>query len=153
LHFRIDKNPSFTVQGEKRTQFLYTNENGDQILYLRLTAVYQLYNKEATTREGIDVIGISTIRNYFHSCKEFIGLIKGKRFGKAGSQSCYAFNYTMMRNKGLLNLIEDNSVYTKETGEMSSPEAVIPNTTITPSKATTETPLKETPDKPDELPF
>ncbi|MDD7912957.1 toprim domain-containing protein [Polaribacter sp. MSW5] len=143
LHFRIDKNTDFKVQGEKRTQFTHKNENNDQILYLRLNAVYQLYNKEATTREGVDVIGISTIRNYLHSTKEFIGLIKGKRFGKAGSPSCYAINYTALKSKGLLNLIEDNSLYEKEKGEAVAAEPQL----------AAQSANKPQGEEPDDLPF
>lgn len=110
FHYRIDKDISFKVMGEKRTEWVYENQERQQILYLRLKSVYQFYNKEATTREGVDVIGQTTLRHYFKSRPYFIGLIKGKRFGKAGSPSCYAFNYTMMKDKGLINLIEDTSV-------------------------------------------
>lgn len=108
--FRIDRDLDFKVVGEKRKEFNYNNESRHQILYLRLKSVYQYYNKEASTREGVDVIGQTTLRNYFKSRPYFIGLIKGKRFGKAGTQSCYAFNYTMMAEKGLITLKEDLSV-------------------------------------------
>lgn len=112
--FIISKDASFKVLGEKRSESVFTNDAGDKILYLRLKSVYQFYNKEASTREGVDVIGQTTIRNYFKSCPEFIGLIRGKRFGTAGSQSCYAFNYTMLEEKGLATLEEDNSPAEKE---------------------------------------
>ena len=109
--FRIDREAQFKIIGEKRSESIYENQERHQILYLRLKSVYQYYNKEATTREGVDVIGQTTLRHYFKSRPYFIGLIKGKRFGTAGTQSCYAFNYTMMKDKGLVTLIEDNSLF------------------------------------------
>ncbi|WP_052503493.1 DNA primase [Lacinutrix sp. Hel_I_90] len=107
--FAIRRDIDFKILGEKRKEIVHKNEKGDQILYLRLKSVYQFYNKEASTREGVDVIGQTTIRHYFKSRPEFIGLVKGHRFGKAGTQSCYAFNYTMMVKKGLVTLEEDLS--------------------------------------------
>lgn len=109
--FVIGKDVSFKILGEKRKETVYDNQERNEILYLRLKSVYQFYNKEASTREGVDVIGQTTIRNYFKSRPYFIGLIKGKRFGAAGSQSCYAFNYTMMVEKGLITLKEDTSPF------------------------------------------
>ncbi len=107
--FVIDNEIDIKILGEKRKEIIHKNANGDQILYLRLKSVYQYYNKEATTREGVDVIGETTLRNYFKSRPYFIGLIKSKRFKTAGSQSCYAFNYTMMKDKGLVFLEKDES--------------------------------------------
>lgn len=113
--FVIARDLQFKVIGEKRSEFVHENqEQRDQILYLRLKSVYQFYNKEATTREGVDVLNQTTLRNYFKSRPYFIGLIKGKRFGTAGTQSCYAFNYTMMVEKGLLTLEEDKTGITNE---------------------------------------
>ena len=111
--FVIGRDLSFKIIGEKRSESVYDNQERNQILYLRLKSVYQFYNKEASTREGVDVIGQTTIRHYFKSRPYFIGLIKGKRFGTAGTQSCYAFNYTMMVEKGLVTLEEDNSLFKK----------------------------------------
>lgn len=111
--FVIGRDLSFKIIGEKRSESVYDNQERNQILYLRLKSVYQFYNKEASTREGVDVIGQTTIRHYFKSRPYFIGLIKGKRFGTAGTQSCYAFNYTMMVEKGLVTLEEDTSLFKK----------------------------------------
>ncbi|MCH2194405.1 MAG: hypothetical protein MK119_09775, partial [Kordia sp.] len=107
--FVIDRKISITLIGEKRKPFEYKNDTRKQILYLRLKSVYQFYNKEVTKREGVDIIGQTTIRHYFKSRPYFIGLVKGKRFGKSGSQSCYAFDYSMMVEKGLVTLEEDKS--------------------------------------------
>ena len=111
--FVIGRDLSFKIIGEKRSESVHENQERNQILYLRLKSVYQFYNKEASTREGVDVIGQTTIRHYFKSRPYFIGLIKGKRFGTAGTQSCYAFNYTMMVEKGLVTLEEDTSLFKK----------------------------------------
>ena len=105
--FVIDRSITVSCVGEKRKPFSYENQERKQILYLRLKSVYQFYNKEVTKREGVDVIGQTTIRYYFKSRPYFIGLVKGKRFGKSGSQSCYAFDYSMMVEKGLVTLEED----------------------------------------------
>jgi hypothetical protein len=107
--FKIDGAIEFKIIGEKKEPKTYNNENRDQILYLRLTSVYQFYNKEVTKREGVDVIGQTTIRQYFKSRSYFIGLVKGTRFGDTGSQSCYAFNYTAMKDLGLITLQKDLS--------------------------------------------
>ena len=130
--FVIGRDLSFKIIGEKRSESVYDNQERNQILYLRLKSVYQFYNKEASTREGVDVIGQTTIRHYFKSRPYFIGLIKGKRFGTAGTQSCYAFNYTMMVEKGLVTLEEDTSLFKKAEDTASE---------------------KPTNDEPDDLPF
>ena len=63
----------------------------------------QLYHKEVSTREGIEVIGENTPRNYFKSKKYYIGSVKSHRFEDT-STSAYVFNYTMMHENGILNL-------------------------------------------------
>lgn len=118
------------VEKEPKT---WVNEGRRQILYLRLKTVYQYYNKEVTKREGVDVIGETTIRQYFKSRSYFIGLVKGTRFGKAGTQSCYAFDYTAMKEQNLLTLQEDNSVE--------------------PPNATETAPVQKLKEEQDDLPF
>lgn len=107
--FDVNRAVSFKIMESKKSETLYKNVNGDEILYLRLKSVYQHYQLETSKREGVDVIGQTTLRHYFKSRPYFIGLVRAKRFGKAGSSSCYAFNYTMMRAKGLVSLEEDIS--------------------------------------------
>jgi hypothetical protein len=68
-----------------------------------LNAVHQLYHKEVSTREGVDVIGENTLKNYFKSKKYFIGSVKSMRFEDT-STSAYVFDYDMMINGGVLNL-------------------------------------------------
>lgn len=106
--FKISKKPEFKIFGAESTWEPYKNENGKNILFLRLKMVYQHYNKEASKREGVEVIGQTTIRQYFKSRSYFIGLVKSERFGDAGPQSCYAFDYDAMKELGLLSLIKDS---------------------------------------------
>lgn len=104
--FVIDQSVSFKIVGEKRSLTVHHNDTQSRILFLRLKSVYQHYNKEVTKREGVDVIGQTTLRHYFKSRPYFIGLVKSKYFKELGGQppSCYAFNYDMMVAKGLVNL-------------------------------------------------
>ena len=82
----------------------WKNTTNSDILYLRLNAVHQLYWKEVSTREGVDVIGENTLRNYFKSKKYFIGTKKSMNFEDT-STSAYIFNYSMMEAQGILNLV------------------------------------------------
>lgn len=107
--FKLTQPIEFKILGEKRSEHVYKNPERKKILFLRLKTVYQHYNKEVTKREGIDVIGQTTLRQYFKSRNYFIGLVKAIRFGKVGSQSCYAFDYTAMQDLGLITLEEDNT--------------------------------------------
>lgn len=75
-----------------------------RILYLRLNAVHQLYHKEVSTRDSVEVIGENTLKNYFRSKKYFIGSVKSKRFEDM-STSAYLFDYDMMHDSNILNLI------------------------------------------------
>jgi len=105
--FKIESPLEVKIVGEKRQQETIRNENRKQILFLRLKSVYQWYNKEVTKREGVDVIGETTIRQYFKSRGYFLGLVKGTRFSKAGTQSCYAFDYDAMKELNLITLDGD----------------------------------------------
>ncbi|MGB5818843.1 MAG: DNA primase [Saonia sp.] len=107
--FKIAEPIEFKIMAEKRTELLYHNEPRKRILFLRTKSVYQFYNKEVTKREGVDVIGETTLRQYFKSRGYFIGGVKATRFGKAGSHSCYAFDYDAMTKQGLINLQRDET--------------------------------------------
>lgn len=107
--FKIESPLDVKILGENKSHETWQNEGRRQVLFLRLKSVYQYYNKEVTKREGVDVIGQTTLRQYFKSRSYFIGLVKGTRFGKAGSQSCYAFDYTAMQDMNLITLTQDNS--------------------------------------------
>jgi hypothetical protein len=82
-------------------------------LYLRLNAVHQLYHKEVSTREGVDVIGENTLRNYFKSKKYFIGAVRSHRFNDTAT-SAYIFDYDMMEHAGVLNLIREKVDFNPE---------------------------------------
>ena len=103
-HYKVDKFDTVSLQtrkGEKPHE--WKNTNRDQLLFLRLNAVHQLYHKEVSTREGAEVIGENTLRNYFKSKKYYVGSVKSHRFDDT-STSAYVFNYTMMKENGILNL-------------------------------------------------
>lgn len=103
-HFVIDTPQKLNFQtrkGEKEME--WPNIERKQVLLLRLNAVHQLYHKEVSTREGTEVIGESTLRNYFKSKKYFLGAVKSYRFDDT-STSAYVFDYTMMYESGVLNL-------------------------------------------------
>lgn len=103
-HFVIDMPVKLSFQtrkGEKDN--LWENKERKEVLLLRLNAVHQLYHKEVSTREGTDVIGENTLRNYFKSKKYFLGSVKSHNFDDT-STSAYAFDYSMMHEGGVLNL-------------------------------------------------
>jgi DNA primase catalytic core len=116
MHFIIDTPTAVSFQtrkGEKDN--VWENKNRTQVLFLRLNAVHQLYHKEVSTREGTEVIGENTLRNYFKSKKYFLGSVKSHRFDDT-STSAYAFDYSMMHEGGVLNLIrkvEKQSIFDK----------------------------------------
>ncbi|WP_324069068.1 MAG: DNA primase [Flavobacterium sp.] len=106
-HFIIDKPASLKLQGRKgEKEIEWTNDNRKRVLFLRLNAVHQLYHKEVSTREGVDVIGENTLRNYFKSKKYFIGAVRSHRFSDTAT-SAYIFDYDMMEASGILNLIRN----------------------------------------------
>jgi DNA primase len=107
MHFKIDKFDTLMLQtrkGEKDRE--WKNTDRKQILLLRLNAVHQLYHKEVSTREGVDVIGENTLRNYFKSKKYYIGAVKSHNFLDT-STSAYVFDYSMMESGGILNLLRN----------------------------------------------
>jgi DNA primase len=108
-HFIIDTPISLKLQGRKgEKEIEWTNDNKKRVLYLRLNAVHQLYHKEVSTREGVDVIGENTLRNYFKSKKYFIGAVRSHRFSDTAT-SAYIFDYDMMEASGILNLIRSKA--------------------------------------------
>ena len=107
LHFKIEKPIDVKYLHSKDETREWTNPSrSKQVLFLRLNAVHQDYVKEVTKREGVEVIGETTLRNYFKSRPYFIGLVKAKRFEK-GVFSCYAFDYEIMQNGNTVTLHED----------------------------------------------
>ncbi len=122
--FVIDTPIEVTVNPKKGAKEKYKNHERNQILYLRLSSVHQEYHIEVSKRDGVDVIGEATIRNYFKSKKYFIAQKHGHRFND-GVKSCYLFNYTAMVKQGILNLdtddAEDNP-FTDNTNQESNSE-------------------------------
>ncbi len=105
--FIIETPLSVNIQGRKgEAPTELKNTNKDQYLFLRLNAVHQLYHKEVSTREGVEVIGENTLKNYFRSKRYFIGSVKSKRFEDT-STSAYVFNYTQMHESNILNLTRE----------------------------------------------
>ena len=107
IHFKIDTPQTLLLQSRKgEKDHVWNNSDREQILMLRLNAVHQLYHKEVSTREGAELIGENTLRNYFKSKKYFIGAVKSHRFDDT-STSAYVFHYTMMHEGGVLNLLRN----------------------------------------------
>jgi DNA primase catalytic core len=105
FHFMIDTPVTLKLQGRKNEESeIWNNDKRVQVMYLRLNAVHQLYHKEVSTRDGVDVIHENTLRNYFKSKKYFLGSVKSVHFDDT-STSAYVFNYTMMHENGILNLL------------------------------------------------
>ena len=116
-HFIIDTPPSLKLQGRKgEKEIEWTNDQRKRVLFLRLNAVHQLYHKEVSTREGVDVIGENTLRNYFKSKKYFIGAVRSHRFSDTAT-SAYIFDYDMMEASGILNLIRNKDNFNPEPSE------------------------------------
>ena len=104
IHYKVDTPLTLNLQTRKgEKDFVWKNNDRVDVIYLRLNAIHQLYHKEVSTREGIEVIGENTLRNYFKSKKYYIGSVKSHRFEDT-STSAYVFNYTMMHENGILNL-------------------------------------------------
>lgn len=101
--YEIEKAYSIVYVPKKNEKATYTNTAGDKILFLDFSKVHQDYHKEVTKRQGEEVIGQTTIRNYLKSKKYFIGLYSSRRM-ESRSSSGYAFNYSMMERMGILNL-------------------------------------------------
>ncbi|RZJ71102.1 DNA primase [Flavobacterium sp.] len=113
--FKIDSPISIKVQTRKgeadREVQLYGQT---KVLFLRLNVLHQAYHKEISTRQGAEVIGEGTLKNYFRSKKYFLGSVKSMRF-KDTSTSAYAFDYGMMEQLGVLNLVREMEDVPKET--------------------------------------
>jgi DNA primase len=106
--FIIERESSFDITVKKGEKTTHINKNSDKILFLNFNKVHQDYHKEVTKRQGEEVIGATTIRNYLKSKdKYFIGAFKSKRMGEK-CPSGYAFNYTVMQRMGILNIDDIN---------------------------------------------
>lgn len=102
--FKIDRPHDLKLQGRKGEAAIdWTNTGRKQLLFIRLSAVHQLYHKEVSMRSGVDVIGENTLKNYFKSKKYFVGAVKSVRFSDTAT-SAYVFDYDQMLNGGILNM-------------------------------------------------
>ncbi len=102
LQFKIESKASFKVTIGKE-EVDYDNYEGNEILFLRLSSAHQDYVKEASTRDGVDIINETTLRNYFKNRSYYIGKSEGKKFEGKNTTS-YVFNYTKMKLGNILNL-------------------------------------------------
>jgi DNA primase len=109
--FVIARESSFEYIPRKGEKAIYTNKDRDKIIFINFSKVHQDYHKEVTKRQGEEVIGATTIRNYLKSKKYFIGLFGSRRMGNK-CPSGYAFNYSMMQRLGILNIDDINDTQT-----------------------------------------
>lgn len=133
--FKIIKGKQFAVEKPMTVKIQTRKGEPDEekkfggkkhILFLRLNAVHQLYHKEVSVREGVDVINENTLKNYFRSKKYFIGTVKSRRFEDT-STSAYVFDYDMMHNSGILNLMrgEEATDFEETVEELNQPPKAI----------------------------
>lgn len=110
--YTIEKVHSFEYIPKKGDKAVFNNTNRDKIIFINFNKVHQDYHKEVSKRQGEEVIGATTIRNYLKSKKYFIGLFGSRRMGDK-CPSGYAFNYSMMKRLGILNLEDANDSQTE----------------------------------------
>jgi len=128
LHFDIDKRHAIKIQVRKGEQEDWQNSNRCNILFLRLNQVHQKYADVASKRDGTDVIGEGSLRNNFKSKRYYIGAVKGHSFSRRNKEgkkvrtvsSCYAFDYDMMKELGMINLDDPEVENELDGGEPSS---------------------------------
>jgi hypothetical protein len=101
--YMIERAASVDFIPKKGEKAVWQNKDHDKVLFLNFNKVHQDYHKEVTKRQGEEVIGGTTIRNYLKSKKYFIGMYASKRIGDRAT-SGYAFNYSMMLRLGITNL-------------------------------------------------
>lgn len=88
---------------EKGQKKVWRNENRDKVLYLQINSLYQDYAKYVSTIKDAQLLNETTIKNYFKSKRYFIGQKRGHRFEHKVT-SCYVFNYSVMKDAGIVNL-------------------------------------------------
>src|SRR4029079_5253591 len=79
--YTIERAPTFDYYPKKDEKVVFTNKDRDQIIFINLSKVWQDYHKEVSKRQGEEVIGMTTIRNYLKSKKYYIGPFKSRRMG------------------------------------------------------------------------
>lgn len=111
IDFQITRESKFDYVPKKGEKQSYDNKNSDKIIFINFNKIWQDYQKEVTKRQGEELIGMTTIRNYFKSKKYFIGLFGSRRMGDK-CPSGYALNYSMMQRLGILNVDDINDTQT-----------------------------------------
>ena len=102
LQFQIESKAIYKLKVGKE-DLDYDNYEGNELLFLRLSSLHQDYVKEASGRDGSDIIGETTLRNYFKNRSYFIGKSEQKKFEGKNTTS-YVFNYTKMKLLNIVNL-------------------------------------------------
>lgn len=122
-HFAIKTPHEQKLQSKKgEAQQLFKNTERNRIFYLRVNSVHQSYADAVSKREGVDVIGEATLKNYFKSKRYFIGSVKSMRFNETIVSSCYAFNYDLMVDNNILNIPSyESAKYTSEEDNQDEP--------------------------------
>lgn len=110
--FQITKESQIKYTPKKGETAYAENKNGDKIIFINFNKIWQDYQKEVTKRQGEELIGMTTIRNYFKSKKYFIGAFGSRRMGSK-CPSGYALNYSMMQRLGILNIDDINDTQTE----------------------------------------
>jgi hypothetical protein len=105
--YEIERAGSFKYSPKKNEVETFNNKDNDQILFINFSKVWQDYQKEVTKRQGEELIGMTTIRNYLKSKKYYIGPYKTRRIGNKAT-SGYAFNYSIMKRLGIVDFGEDD---------------------------------------------
>lgn len=124
-HYVIKTPHEQKLQGKKgEAEQLYKNTDRHRILYLRINSVHQDYADAVSKRDGVDVIGEATLKNYFKSKRYFIGAVKAERFNNDPGlvTSCYAFNYDMMVDNNILQLPKYQSRKADDVVRIADPE-------------------------------
>lgn len=102
-HFIIEISASVDIKVD-REKVVWPNTNHDYILYLSFSQVHQEYHREASRRQGEEILSQTVVRNYLKSKKSyFIGLFPSRRMGKT-TPSGYAFNFSEMMRQGVVTL-------------------------------------------------
>ena len=124
---RIKENEDFKIispktvklgvkKGGKTITEEWYNTNSDKVLYIYFKKIYQDMLRESS-RRGTSLMNETTLKNYFRAKKYLIGGSATTRLGER-SQSCYAFNYSLLHSQGILNIektyILDTSLSSKE---------------------------------------
>lgn len=107
-HFLLETPREINISISKNEKQLWRNTDRKRILYLRLNSVHQDYVNEVSKRDGVEVIGRSTMINYFKSKKYYIGTVKSKRFSDVINSSAYVFDYDLMCENGIVRFPESD---------------------------------------------